>query len=1108
MRGLSSLFLSLCSLCTVLPVPRAGAQSYTVTDLGTLGGTNSLAQGINGSGQVVGYAYTTGDGAYHAFRTTANAPINPATDDLGTLGGTISFAQGINGSGQVVGYATITGETAAHAFRTAANSPINPATDDLGTLGGANSFALGINGSGQVVGYAYTTGDGAYHAFRTTANAPINPATDDLGSLGGTISFAQGINGSGQVVGHAYTFGDGAAHAFRTAANSPINPATDDLGTLGGTNSFAMGVNGSGQVVGYAYTTGAVGPHAFQTAANAPINPAMDDLGTLGGTYSVASGINASSQVVGYATTTGDIAQHAFLYSSGVMHDLNSLIPSGSGWELLLANGINDAGQIVGAGTVNGQTHAFLLTPVTDRVTSLADDGSAGTLRYAINNANSGGTIRFDVTGTITLTQGALEVSKDLTINGPGPASLAISGNNASTVFHIDSGTTVAISGVTIENGSNPFSGSDTSGRGGGILNEGSLTLTDTAFSGNSPGSNGYGACIFNGYYQGGAKLEVSDSTFSGNNNGIADAGYGGCIWNSGIVTVRNSTFSDFIAGGSGGVIWNNNALMVVNSTFSGNYANGGGAIFNNGAVTVSNSTFAGNNAPAGGDIYNIDATITLKNTLLANTSMGGNCFGDGGTIVSNGHNLSDDNSCTSFFNQIGDVNNTPAGLDPAGLKNSGGPTKTIALLSTSPAVDAIPVSPTNYCTAVDGTTPITTDQRGIARPHGTACDIGAVEIRAASVAITLSPNPSIFGQQVAIAATVSSNAGTPTGTVTFYDGTTALGTATLNGSGQATFITSTLTAGTHTVSVGYGGDENFDPGTSLAVAQMVAKAATTITLTSRPNPSTTGQTVNFFANVAGQYGGAATGTVTFKEGTKTTLGTASLVNGSATLPLSTLGAGTHMVTAVYGGDANSNGSMSPAITQTVSVKTATTTTVSSSLNPSFVGQSVTFTATVSPSAATGTVTFKAGQTVLGTGSLSSGMAAFSTSSLSAGSFNIVAVYGGDAQFASSTSGSLTQTVNKASTTTVLGSSPNPSSVGQLVMFTAKVTSSTGVTPSGTVSFNEGGTTLGTGTLDGSGTATFSTSTLSKGKHNVKAVYGATSAFSGSTSAVITQIVQ
>jgi hypothetical protein len=168
----------------------------------------------------------------------------------------------------------------------------------------------------------------------------------------------------------------------------------------------------------------------------------------------------------------------------------------------------------------------------------------------------------------------------------------------------------------------------------------------------------------------------------------------------------------------------------------------------------------------------------------------------------------------------------------------------------------------------------------------------------------------------------------------------------------------------------------------------------------------------------------------------------------------------------------------------------------------------VTFTAAVTPSAAGGTVTFKQGQTVLGTGILTGGQATFSTSSLSAGSLNIVAVYGGDAQYASSTSTAITQTVNKAATTTVLVSAPNPSSVGQSVTFTATVTSSTGATPSGTVTFNQGSTTLGTVTVDASGHASFSTSTLSKGKNNIKAVYGGSSAFSGSTSAAIQQVVQ
>jgi hypothetical protein len=106
----------------------------------------------------------------------------------------------------------------------------------------------------------------------------------------------------------------------------------------------------------------------------------------------------------------------------------------------------------------------------------------------------------------------------------------------------------------------------------------------------------------------------------------------------------------------------------------------------------------------------------------------GGNCR-QNGTAISHGHNLSSDGSCSSFFTATGDLNGAPAGLDPAGLQNNGGPTQTIALLSTSPAVDHIPVSPTNDCTAVDGTTPIATDQRGVPRPQASGCDIGAYEL-------------------------------------------------------------------------------------------------------------------------------------------------------------------------------------------------------------------------------------------------------------------------------------------------------------------------------------------------------------------------------------------
>jgi hypothetical protein len=196
--------------------------------------------------------------------------------------------------------------------------------------------------------------------------------------------------------------------------------------------------------------------------------------------------------------------------------------------------------------------------------------------------------------------------------------------------------------------------------------------------------------------------------------------------------------------------------------------------------------------------------------------------------------------------------------------------------------------------------------------------------------------------------------------------------------------------------------------------------------------------------------------------------------------------------------------------TTSSSQKHATSVAVASSLNPSTVGQSVTFTATVSSASGipTGNVTFYDGTTVLGMGSLNTaGQAAFPTSSLSEGTHSITAVYGGDSNFATSTSTALTQTVNPASATnTTVASSLNPSTVGQSVTFTATVTSSAG-TPSGTAKFLDGTTTLGSGTLNGAGVATYATSSLAVGAHSITASYTGNASFAPSTSTALTQTV-
>ena len=167
---------------------------------------------------------------------------------------------------------------------------------------------------------------------------------------------------------------------------------------------------------------------------------------------------------------------------------------------------------------------------------------------------------------------------------------------------------------------------------------------------------------------------------------------------------------------------------------------------------------------------------------------------------------------------------------------------------------------------------------------------------------VTSSLNPSIFGQSVTFAATVKpqSGTGTPTGTVTFKNGTKTLGTKTLSG-GVAKYSTTKLAVGTKSITAVYSGDTSFTTSTSAALSQVVNQASTTTTLVSSANPSTVGESVTFTATVAPQFSGTPSGTVTFKSGTKT-LGSVTLSAGVAEYTISTLSAATHTITATYNG--------------------------------------------------------------------------------------------------------------------------------------------------------------------------------------------------------------
>jgi hypothetical protein len=274
--------------------------------------------------------------------------------------------------------------------------------------------------------------------------------------------------------------------------------------------------------------------------------------------------------------------------------------------------------------------------------------------------------------------------------------------------------------------------------------------------------------------------------------------------------------------------------------------------------------------------------------------------------------------------------------------------------------------------------------------------------------ATTLSSSTTIvtLGQPVTFTATV---AGTkPTGIVTFKDGAATLGTAPLaGGTATVSLTTSGLTVGSHTITAVYGGDANNGPSASAIVTITVSVTASSTTLAVTPITSTVGQSITLTATVVGL---TPTGSVTFQQGTAA-LATVALVSGRATFTSSGLPAGSHTITAVYGGDANNGPSASANVTAIVNVA-ASSTALTVTPATSTVGQSVTLTATVTGVGPSGTVTFTDGMTTLGSASLSGATAAFTATGLAVGSHSITATYGGDANNASSTSGVVVETVS------------------------------------------------------------------------------------------------
>ena len=395
------------------------------------------------------------------------------------------------------------------------------------------------------------------------------------------------------------------------------------------------------------------------------------------------------------------------------------------------------------------------------------------------------------LSGTITLGSALPPIDGLVTVRGPGSKALAISGNDSVRVLEVDGGS-AAVSGLSIVHGRCTYGcgiennasltlddvtvdhnvavltgGANLFPEGGGIVNNGGdLSITRSTVSSNSSratgGTNQNGPAGGGIYNQQGA-VTVADSTIASNDStavagpGGSTSASGGGITNGGTLTIRRSTIAGNAASASGagsdaangGGLANVNSMSVHvtidRSTFSGNSAAASGGSSNTsqaggmnvygGSFAVRSSTLSGNSAATGANLQ-IVVVATAANTVIANPKGGGaNCAG---AFTSQGYNLTDGTGCG--FTQASDRQSVPAGLDPAGLAENGGPTRTITPLAGSPLIDG------GVSTASE-----LIDQRGLARPYdgeaaanaagGDGTDIGAVEVQAPpETAITSGP--------------------------------------------------------------------------------------------------------------------------------------------------------------------------------------------------------------------------------------------------------------------------------------------------------------------------------------------------------------------------------
>ncbi len=700
---------------------------------------------------VVSSVRTYGDPTYAStvdFRVTFSRSVtgvDVSDFTLTTTGVSDAAISSVSGSGSVY---TVTVNTGVN------DGTIRLDVLDDDTIVDADSYPLD---SGFTTGQTYTIDKTFLYVLSSvrTSVSPTKAATVDFG-----VTFSRSVTGvdvsdftltTTGVSDAAISSVSGSGSVYTVTVNTGVSDGTIRLDildddTIVGADSYPLD---SGFTTGQTYTIDKTNPTVL-SSVRASINFTTYYNVNYTVTFSEpVTGVNSSDFIL----TTDGISDASVSGISGYGGVYNVTINTGNGSGTIHLDVVDDdtiadstGSKLGGAGSGNGdfssgEDYNIDKTTISTTVSKPEDtnDGICDTdcsIQEAIASAAPGDTVTFDaeLAGETIHLVSTLTLSRNITIDASNliePVIISGDTDNNGTgdvqVLKVNSGVVSNLNGLTISKGKainagggvynagtltiiNSTVSSSSGSYGGGIYNSGTLTITNSTILSNS-------AILFGGGgINNAGTLTITNSTISNNNASTVSEYGGGGIYNRGTLSMMDSTLFNNSVSSMGGGIYNYDygTTSITNSTLSSNSAGtAGGGIYNTGSLTLINDTFSNGSAPSGGGIVNGGSKIlNYSNTIIANSMSGGDCINNG-ALGTNTQNLVEDGSCSAILS--GDPN-------LGSLADNGGFTKTIALLSGSSAIDAGDIT---TC----ANAPVNNlDQRGVTRPQGGQCDIGAYE--------------------------------------------------------------------------------------------------------------------------------------------------------------------------------------------------------------------------------------------------------------------------------------------------------------------------------------------------------------------------------------------